>query len=153
MRLRLSGPYTTAPINDLDQEQELGGFILRLAMATAPDSSVPVLAPRRCSGVAVFLGQESRELRFRSYCDAVEVVTCRSTGEHLDHTKACPMTEQETRDMITCPWCGGQTRGIEAHGHVQCGRCSRPLYDCCDGEKAEPESSITAGTFAHVRQT
>ena len=58
-----------------------------------------------------------------------------------------------TNDPITCPWCGGVTRGIDAHGHVQCGRCSRPLFgDCCDGEQAQPDSSMTAGAFAHVRK-
>ena len=57
-----------------------------------------------------------------------------------------------TDNLMTCPWCGGITRGIDAHGHVQCGRCSRPVSgDCCDGEQAQPESPITTGTFAHVK--
>jgi hypothetical protein len=59
--------------------------------------------------------------------------------------------EPETGDALTCPWCGSTTRPVALHGHAICGRCSRPLYDCCDGEQAEPDSPITAGTFARVR--
>ena len=48
---------------------------------------------------------------------------------------------QYGKDMVTCPWCGGITRPI-FKSHMECGRCGRPLADCCDGEQAQPEEDM-----------
>ena len=41
------------------------------------------------------------------------------------------------RDLMVCPWCGGVTRPFMKNGHYDCGRCNKPVEDCCDGETAE----------------
>ncbi len=39
-------------------------------------------------------------------------------------------------EPIECPWCGEFTRPMPMRAHYVCGRCFRPLMDCCDGETA-----------------
>jgi hypothetical protein len=33
-----------------------------------------------------------------------------------------------------CPWCGSTTRVQQIHGHYECTRCHRSVWDCCSGE-------------------
>tara|TARA_R110000824_G_scaffold287663_1_gene475751 strand:- start:281 stop:487 length:207 start_codon:yes stop_codon:yes gene_type:complete len=41
-----------------------------------------------------------------------------------------------------CPWCGAQwQRPVFSRGKYICGRCARPLMDCCDGEQAQIEAA------------
>ena len=47
--------------------------------------------------------------------------------------------QEYAKQMVICPWCGGVTRPLFKHGHAECGRCNKPLSDCCDGERAEPK--------------
>lgn len=42
---------------------------------------------------------------------------------------------------LDCPWCGAWTRPIMIRGHYECGRCKRPITDCCDGEQAQIKES------------
>ena len=46
------------------------------------------------------------------------------------------MVKQEHTE---CPWCGAWGRLFLMGGHYACSRCRRPVLDCCDGEKAEPD--------------
>ena len=43
-------------------------------------------------------------------------------------------------DAVDCPWCGEWTRPVQVNGHYECLRCKRVLMDCCDGERAQPDS-------------
>ena len=38
-----------------------------------------------------------------------------------------------------CDWCGSWTRPQFHQSKYICGRCRRPLADCCDGEQAQPD--------------
>jgi len=38
--------------------------------------------------------------------------------------------------LMTCPWCGQETRLEPIHGHMSCTSCKRPVEDCCNGEMA-----------------
>ncbi len=51
------------------------------------------------------------------------------------------ITRMMEMEPLICDYCGSWTRPNEVHGHYQCGRCHRPLNDCCSGEQAEPEES------------
>ena len=50
-----------------------------------------------------------------------------------------PQQQEYAKQMVICPWCGGETRPLFKHGHAECGRCNKPLSDCCDGEQAQPD--------------
>ena len=47
------------------------------------------------------------------------------------------VTKDYSMEIIICPWCGGSTRPCFNKGHYECGRCNRPISDCCDGEVAQ----------------
>jgi hypothetical protein len=41
-----------------------------------------------------------------------------------------------SNEFVMCPWCGQASRLEFVRGHYQCNSCKRPVWDCCDGEKA-----------------
>ena len=54
-----------------------------------------------------------------------------------------PFNPRYGKEMVTCPWCGEATRPVFKHGHSECGRCSKPLSDCCDGEQHQTDEVDT----------
>jgi hypothetical protein len=49
------------------------------------------------------------------------------------------MTAEWGIELMICPWCAGITRPLFRQSKYICGRCNRPIVDCCDGEIAVEE--------------
>lgn len=42
-----------------------------------------------------------------------------------------------------CPWCFTELVVVEVAGHYQCASCKRVVFECCQGECADPRYNVT----------